>query len=247
MANDVLGVSAGAWRVLRDEGAEQARDGGGGEGETEEDDGRVPDVATASQLDAVVGDGEGDGGGEERRDPRDVLLPLHPERVPLRRLLLSQQEVARVVGELRRIGPVDARGRRRPIPGVRDERPGYDREPGDDRHDPCPGEEAGPPLPDSLDRQEALTQAPETGKPAAECEQKQRPENEPVQDGVELAVSEFHLGPFVRGRTLRPHLDRCSPEALPSLRGREARRDGPLVPLVAHNSRTVTAGRARAR
>src|ERR687898_2018081 len=67
---------------LGDEGAEGAGDAGCRERQREVHEQRQAPVASARELRAVVQDHEGDRGGQHRRDPGHVLLPLHGERVP---------------------------------------------------------------------------------------------------------------------------------------------------------------------
>src|SRR6266540_3249521 len=88
---------------LVDEGAEEARDSCGRKGDDE--------------------DREGDDRGDDRREPRDVLLPLHTEGVPLSRARIGEEQRARA-------------GRDRgAVPGIDDPGAGDDRQPGHDGHD----------------------------------------------------------------------------------------------------------------
>src|SRR5207247_2457123 len=76
---------------LGDQRPEQPGDTGCREGEHEEDHCGAADVTATNELDTVVGDGKGDRRREERREPGDVLLPLHREVVPIGRAWRGEQ------------------------------------------------------------------------------------------------------------------------------------------------------------
>src|SRR6266508_334472 len=92
-------------RGLRDQRAEEAGDRRRRECPDEEDEDDHPQPLVRDEIAAVVEDEEGGRRREHRRDPGDVLLPLHPELVPVARLArgVREQEVLRralVVGSL---------------------------------------------------------------------------------------------------------------------------------------------------
>src|SRR3990170_8327675 len=79
-------------RDLVEEGAEQPRHAGRGEGHDEEPQDGASYPFLARQLRSVVGHDEGDRRRQDRGEPADVLLPLHAEGVPGGRSGLGQEE-----------------------------------------------------------------------------------------------------------------------------------------------------------
>src|SRR6266508_3301749 len=185
------------------EGAEDAGHAGRGERDHEESEGRSAQAVLARELRAVVDDDEGDGRRDDRREPGDVLLPLHAEGVPLGLGGIREEQRARA-----------GRGGRA-VPGVHDPRAGEDREPGDDRHEPRADPEAGEPLLDAGHGDQVGPEAVEAGEAAGEREQEQRSEDHPVDDRPGLPLAELHGFSFLsaarlrRDGTLRTPCRRC--------------------------------------
>src|SRR5215207_7986947 len=68
---------------LRDQRPEDSCHGSGREGEDECPDRDTPNPRRVREAAPVDGDDDRGGGRQHRRDPSDVLLPFHPELVPV--------------------------------------------------------------------------------------------------------------------------------------------------------------------
>src|SRR5512132_137788 len=95
-------------RRLRDQSAEQARNRRGREGPGKNDEHKQPGRAVPSQDRPIVEDEEGGERRQHRRDPGDVLFPLHPKLVPVLRLPrhVREQEVPRRALVARHLQPL---------------------------------------------------------------------------------------------------------------------------------------------
>src|SRR5215207_2159124 len=78
-----ISLSSRDRRRLRDQSAEETGDRRRRERASEDDEHEQPRAAVAGQRRSVVEDEEGGERRQHRRDPGDVLLPLHPELVPI--------------------------------------------------------------------------------------------------------------------------------------------------------------------
>src|SRR6266508_217932 len=181
---------------LVDEGDEDARDSGGRKGDDEVRDEDFAHARLLRQTRSVIEDREGDDRGDDRREPRDVLLPLHTEGVPLSRARIGEEQRARA-------------GRDRgAVPGIDDPGAGDDRQPGHDGHDRGADVEAGQPFAEAGDSDELWSQAVEARKPAREREQECRAQHHPVDHRPPLALGQLHSDSFLscpRSRTCRAH------------------------------------------
>src|SRR5918995_1173205 len=173
-------------RRLRDQGTEEAGDRRGGERAGEGNEHEQPRGAVSGEGRPVIEDQEDGERGQHRREPGDVLLPLHAELVPVLRLpgRVREQEVPRralVAWNVRSLapGPLLA-SEALSVPGIDDPRPRDHRQPGRNRHRRDAELQARQTLADPGRGDVLGTEAPEAGEPARKRQQEERAENQPV-------------------------------------------------------------------